>query len=87
MQPSSQFTVDEGNSSVQEEAEDVEEQPLVRHRSRRLSFGASSGTAESAKEVGEMVDSLPSSPVPHDITSHPHPNGDAFPSDEVLIHY
>eukprot|EP00268_Persea_americana_P018587 TRINITY_DN1933_c0_g1_i2.p1 TRINITY_DN1933_c0_g1~~TRINITY_DN1933_c0_g1_i2.p1 ORF type:complete len:494 (-),score=154.48 TRINITY_DN1933_c0_g1_i2:871-2352(-) len=82
MQASSQVMVGEGNSSVQEEVEDVEEQPLVRHRSRRISFGASSDAMESAAVVEEMVDSLPSSPIPHDITNHPQPNGDAFHSDE-----
>ncbi|XP_077248565.1 plant UBX domain-containing protein 8-like [Tasmannia lanceolata] len=75
---SSQFKSEVGNSSLQEEAEDVEEQPLVRHRSRRSPSGAS----ESAKEIAEMVDSPPSSPEPHDIGSHPQHNGDAFHSDE-----
>ncbi|RWR72534.1 Mitochondrial ATP synthase subunit G protein [Cinnamomum micranthum f. kanehirae] len=36
-----------GNSSVIEEAEDVEEQAMVRHRSRRIPFRASSDAMES----------------------------------------
>lgn len=76
---SSQFKLEAGSSSIQDEAEDVEEQPLVRHRSRRVS----SGSVESVKEVEEMEDSPPSSPGPHDVGSPPRHNGDAFHSDEV----
>ncbi|PIA49592.1 hypothetical protein AQUCO_01300403v1 [Aquilegia coerulea] len=68
-----------GSSSVQDEAEDVEEQPLVRQRSRRVSFGS-----DSIREASEMDDdSPPSSPGPHDIGDHPQNNGAPFPSDEV----
>ncbi|KAF8412316.1 hypothetical protein HHK36_000277 [Tetracentron sinense] len=74
---SSQSKLEAGSSSVQDEAEDVEEQPLVRHRSRRLSFGS----MESSKEVGEMAVSPPSSPEPHDIGNDQH-NNDAFHTDE-----
>ncbi|OVA14152.1 UBX [Macleaya cordata] len=74
---SSQPKLEAGSSSVQDEAEDVEEQPLVRNRSRRMS----SGSGESLKEVGEMEESPPSSPGPHDITGHPPRNGDAFPDE------
>ncbi|KAJ4981974.1 hypothetical protein NE237_032811 [Protea cynaroides] len=56
---SSQFKLEAGSSSVQDEtAEDVEEQPLVRHRSRHVTFGS----MESSKDIGEMMDSPPSSP-------------------------
>jgi hypothetical protein len=69
-----------GSSSIQqEEAEDVEEQPLVRHRSRRMS----SGSLDSAKGV-EVVEasSPPSSPGRHVIGNHPQHSENAFP-DEV----
>ncbi|XP_058104806.1 plant UBX domain-containing protein 8-like isoform X2 [Magnolia sinica] len=75
---SSQFKHEAGGSSVQEEAEEVEEQPLVRHRSRRLA----SGPAESTTEVGQVVDSPPSSPGPSIVAPRPQHNGDAFHSDE-----
>ncbi|KAM1050432.1 hypothetical protein ACFX13_032901 [Malus domestica] len=68
-----------GSSSIQEETEDVEEQPLVRHRSRRMS----SGSVETAKEVGADEDSAPSSPEEQDMDNHPRHNGGDFPSDEV----
>ncbi|KAF9616905.1 hypothetical protein IFM89_032867 [Coptis chinensis] len=66
-----------GSSSVQDEAEDVEEQPLVRQRSRRVSF-----RSNSANEASEMGDSPPSSPGPHDIGNDPRHNGVGFHSDE-----
>ncbi|XP_042478267.1 plant UBX domain-containing protein 8-like isoform X2 [Macadamia integrifolia] len=75
---SSQVKLEAGSSSVQDEAEDVDEQPLVRHRSRRVSFGS----MESAKDVGEMTDSPPSSPRPHDVGTDQQRNRDNFPSDE-----
>ncbi|XVF10666.1 hypothetical protein REPUB_Repub07fG0202100 [Reevesia pubescens] len=68
----------EGSSSIQDEAEDVEELPLVRRRSRQTS----SGSGESAKEVGVVEASLPSSPGQQDIGSLPPNNGNVFPSDE-----
>ncbi|KAK2664653.1 hypothetical protein Ddye_003227 [Dipteronia dyeriana] len=67
-----------GSSSIQDEVEDVEEPPLVRHRSRHMS----SGSVESSKEVEVIEDSPPSSPRQHDISNHPQHNGNAFPSDE-----
>ena len=70
--------VEVGNSSVPEEAKDLE-QPLMRHRSRCFTSGAS----ETAKGGGEMVDSQPSSSEPHDIASRPHDNGGALHSEEV----
>ncbi|MCL7022109.1 hypothetical protein MKW94_006334 [Papaver nudicaule] len=54
---SSQVKLEAGSSSVQDEAEDIEEQPLVRNRSRRVSSG-------SLREVGEMDESPPASPGP-----------------------
>jgi len=68
-----------GSSSIQqEEAEDVEEQPLVRHRSRRMS----SGSLDSAKGV-EVVEasSPPSSPGRHVIGNHPQHSENAFPDE------
>eukprot|EP00262_Sarcandra_glabra_P011617 TRINITY_DN2827_c0_g1_i1.p1 TRINITY_DN2827_c0_g1~~TRINITY_DN2827_c0_g1_i1.p1 ORF type:complete len:562 (+),score=146.91 TRINITY_DN2827_c0_g1_i1:741-2426(+) len=73
---SSRFKLEAGTTSVQEDAEDAEEQPLVRHRSRRIA----SGSAEST-QVEEM-DALPSSPGLHDVASPPRHSGDPFPSDE-----
>ncbi|XP_058086722.1 plant UBX domain-containing protein 8-like isoform X2 [Magnolia sinica] len=74
---SSQFKLEAGNTSIQDDAEDVEEQPLVRHRS----IPHSSGTAEPAAEIGEMVDSLASISRTNDGTSHLQNNGDAFPDE------
>ncbi|KAL5748672.1 hypothetical protein ACOSQ2_025969 [Xanthoceras sorbifolium] len=76
--PASNGRLEAGSSSVQEEVEDVEEQPLVRHQSRHMS----SGSVESSKEVGAIEDSPPSSPRQHDISNHPQHNGNVFPSDE-----
>lgn len=70
--------LDRGSLSIQEEAKDVEEQPLVRHRSRHTS----SGSAESAKEVGVTEVSSPPSPGQPDVSNQPQHNGNAFPSDE-----
>ncbi|XP_021666569.2 plant UBX domain-containing protein 8 isoform X2 [Hevea brasiliensis] len=67
-----------GKLSIQEESEDVDEQPLVRHRSRRTS----SGSIESAREVGVIEASPPSSPGQSNISSHTQHNGNAFHSDE-----
>lgn len=68
----------EGSSSIQDEAEDVEDLPVVRHISR----GTSSGSGESAKEVGVVEASPPSSPGQQGIGSLPPNNGNTFPSDE-----
>ncbi|PQP96589.1 plant UBX domain-containing protein 8 isoform X2 [Prunus yedoensis var. nudiflora] len=67
-----------GSSSIQDETEDVEEQPLVRHRSRRMS----SGSVESAQDVGATEDSAPSSPGEQDMGNHPRHSGSVFPTDE-----
>ncbi|OMO79429.1 hypothetical protein CCACVL1_13680 [Corchorus capsularis] len=66
-----------GSSSARDEDEDVEEQPLVRHRSRQTS----SASGESAKEVGVVESSPPSSPGQQDIGNHPPSNGNAFPDE------
>ncbi|XP_031275068.1 scarecrow-like protein 28 [Pistacia vera] len=55
----------------QDEAEDLEEQPLVRHRSRHMS----SGSVELPKEAGVIEASSPSSPGQHDISDLPTHNG------------
>ncbi|KAI3985405.1 hypothetical protein MKX01_033719 [Papaver californicum] len=69
---SSQVKLETGSSSVRDEAEDIEEQPLVRHRSRRVS----SGSVGSLREVGEMDESPPASPGPP-----LSQNGDTFPAE------
>ncbi|KAF7810194.1 plant UBX domain-containing protein 8-like isoform X1 [Senna tora] len=69
-----------GSSSFQDEAEaeDVEEQPLVRNRSRRMSLGST----ESAKDV-EVIETSPlSSTGQQDSHNHPQHNGNSFTSDE-----
>ncbi|XP_038688011.1 plant UBX domain-containing protein 8-like isoform X2 [Tripterygium wilfordii] len=66
-----------GSSYVPDEMEDVDEQPLIRHRPRRMP----SGLVEFAR-VGVVEDSPPSSPGLLDTDDHPQRNGDAFPSDE-----
>ncbi|KAG4131122.1 hypothetical protein ERO13_D09G187200v2 [Gossypium hirsutum] len=68
----------EGSSSIQAEAEDGDEQPLVRHSSRQTS----SGPGESANEVGVVEASAPSSPGQQGIGNLPLNNGNEFPSDE-----
>ena len=69
-----------GSSSMQNEAADVEELPLVRHRSRRNS----SGSVESGGDIGDVEVSPPSSPVQQDNVSHPLRSGNDLPSDEVF---
>lgn len=67
---------------MQDDIEDLEEQPLVRHRSRHLP----SDSLESSKEVGDIEnveDSPPSSPRQLDSGNNPQHNDDSFPSDEV----
>lgn len=66
-----------GSSSAQDEVEDVEEQPLVRHRSRHTS----SGSIDTAKEIGEDDLSPPTSPQRHNAVIHPEPNENEFPSE------
>ncbi|XP_028054957.1 plant UBX domain-containing protein 8-like isoform X1 [Camellia sinensis] len=75
---SRQSRLDVGSSSIQEEAEDVEEQPLVRHRSRRMP----SASVDSAKEIGEVEITPPSSPGQDNSINHPPHNANDFQSDE-----
>ncbi|KAJ6832610.1 plant UBX domain-containing protein 8 [Iris pallida] len=63
---------EDDDPSDQEEAEDVEEEPLVRHSSRCIP----SGTVDA-----QGVNSPASSPQRQENGNH-QPNGDAFPSDE-----
>ncbi|GMJ06187.1 hypothetical protein like AT4G23040 [Hibiscus trionum] len=67
-----------GSSSIQDDAEVVEEQPLVRPRPRR----ALSGLRESVKEIGAVEASPASSPGQQDVGNLPQSNGNAFTSDE-----
>ncbi|XP_065858184.1 plant UBX domain-containing protein 8 [Euphorbia lathyris] len=67
-----------GTLSIPDESEDVEEQPLVRHRSRRTS----SGSMDSIREVGVAETSPPSSPRQNNSSGHMQHNGTAFPTDE-----
>lgn len=68
-----------GNSSFQDEVEDVEEQPLVRNRSRRMHLGST----ESAEDVDVIETSPLSSTGQQGRSNHPQHNGNAFHSDEV----
>lgn len=68
-----------GSTSAQDEVEDLEQDNLVRHRSKRKS----SGYVEPAKEVEAVDVSLASSTNPHDTSDNPQHNGNAFHSDEV----
>ena len=68
----------EGSASIQDEAEDMEEQPLVRHRSMQTS----SGSEQFAKEVRIVETSPPSSPGRQGIGNLPPNNGNTFPFDE-----
>ncbi|GAV68912.1 UBX domain-containing protein [Cephalotus follicularis] len=67
-----------GSSSIQDDADYVEVQPLVRHRSRRVS----SESMESAKEVAVIEPTASSSPGQLDEGNHPQHTENAFPSDE-----
>ncbi|XP_022143470.1 plant UBX domain-containing protein 8-like isoform X2 [Momordica charantia] len=67
-----------GSTSAQDEVEDLEQDNLVRHRSKRKS----SGYVEPAKEVEAVDVSLASSTNPHDTSDNPQHNGNAFHSDE-----
>ncbi|KAI3453660.1 hypothetical protein Pfo_010323 [Paulownia fortunei] len=73
-----QSRLEVGSTSLQDEAEDVEELPLVRHRRRRVS----SGPIDAAKNIEEVEVSPPSSPRQHDNVHHSQHNGSDFPSDE-----
>ncbi|WVZ11250.1 hypothetical protein V8G54_015780 [Vigna mungo] len=66
-----------GSLSFHDEAEDVEEQPLVRNRSRHMS----SGSAGSVKDVEFAEASTLPSTAPQETSNPPH-NTNSFPSDE-----
>lgn len=67
-----------GSSSVQDEAEDLEEEPLVWRRRKPISSGS-----ETAQDVEERVVSPLSSPRPN--LNHSPRNGADFQSDEVFF--
>ncbi|XP_061337282.1 plant UBX domain-containing protein 8-like [Gastrolobium bilobum] len=66
-----------GSSSIQEEGEDLEEQPLVRNRSRRTSLGF----RESAKDVEVIEASTLPSTGQQDDSNLPQLNGNSFPDE------
>ncbi|KAL2543496.1 Plant UBX domain-containing protein 8 [Forsythia ovata] len=68
-----------GSSSIQDEADDAEEHPLVRHGRRHMSSGSVDTTTQNIKEVDV---SPPSSPQQRDNPHHLQHNGSDFPSDE-----
>lgn len=72
-----QSQLEAGSSSIQDEAEDVEELPLVRHRRRRVS-SVPHNTREDIEEV-EVIP--PSSPQQHDNVHHSQHPGNDFPSE------
>lgn len=75
---SAQHKKEAGSSSIQDEADDMDEQPLIRSRPRRMS----SASVRAHREVEESeVSPALDSPQPT-IASETHPNGNAFPSDE-----
>ena len=78
---SSQPKLEAGSSSIQDEAEDIDEQPLVRNRTRRVP----SGSVETAKQTGAIEVSPVSSPRRQNVDAPPDPNGTAFQSDEVSL--
>ncbi|MQL81165.1 hypothetical protein Taro_013617 [Colocasia esculenta] len=75
---SRQLLSKDGNSFLEDEEEDAEEQPLIRQHSRHISSEASN----SRKEVVELDDSSPSGPRTNEIGPQPLHNGDAFHSSE-----
>ncbi|XP_073312845.1 plant UBX domain-containing protein 8-like isoform X1 [Primulina huaijiensis] len=66
-----------GGSSIQVDAEDVENQPLVRRRRRRVS----SVPVETNKDIEKAAASPPSSPQEHNNVNHSQHNGDDFAAD------
>ncbi|KAL0448130.1 UNVERIFIED_CONTAM: Plant UBX domain-containing protein 8 [Sesamum latifolium] len=73
-----QSRVGVGSTSVEDEAEDVEELPLVRHRRRCVSTGPISTT----QNIEDIEVTPPSSPRCHDSIHHLQHDGSDFPSDE-----
>lgn len=70
-----------GGSSTQDEVEDIEDHPLVRHRSRRMS----SGSVDSGTEIRDTGDSPPSSPQHDTGSDHPQHNETEVGLEEVNI--
>ncbi|XP_021735909.1 plant UBX domain-containing protein 8-like [Chenopodium quinoa] len=66
-----------GSSSIQDEADDMDEQPLVRNRSRRRSSASTAQGEVAESDVSPVLD-----PPQTNVASETHPNGTAFPSDE-----
>lgn len=62
-----------------DEGEDLEEQPLVRNRSRRLPLGSS----ESTRSVEAIEESTPPITGQQDDINLRQHNANSFPSDEV----
>lgn len=67
-----------GSSSIQDDGDELDEQPLVRNRSRRRS----SATARAYREVEESEDIPTVDPPQPTVASQTHLNGNVFPSDE-----
>ncbi|CAI9780763.1 unnamed protein product [Fraxinus pennsylvanica] len=71
-----------GSSSIQDEAENVDEHPLVRHGRIHTSSGFVDTTTQNIEEVDVNP---PSSPRQRDSLHHLQHNGSDFPSDEVTF--
>lgn len=69
-----------GSTVLPDEAEDVEELPLVRRRRRRVS----SAPIDTVENIEEVEDTPPSSPPPDNNVLHPQQTRSDFPSDEVI---
>ncbi|KAL3833548.1 hypothetical protein ACJIZ3_008284 [Penstemon smallii] len=73
-----QSKLEVGSSSIQDEAEDVEELPLVRHRRRRIS----SVPVDTTEDTDEVEVTAPLSPRQHDHIHGSQHSARDFPSDE-----
>ncbi|GFP85174.1 scarecrow-like protein 28 [Phtheirospermum japonicum] len=73
-----QSQLEPGRTSLQDEDEDLEEQPLVRRRRRRVS----SGPINTANNTEEVDVTAPSSPRQQDNVRDSEENRSVFPSDE-----
>ncbi|XP_022854787.1 plant UBX domain-containing protein 8-like isoform X1 [Olea europaea var. sylvestris] len=69
-----------GSPSIQDEAEDAEEHPLVRHGRRQSHI--SSGSVDTTTQNVKVDVNPPSSPQQRDSIRHMQHNGSDFPSDE-----
>ncbi|PWA53751.1 ubiquitin-like superfamily protein [Artemisia annua] len=80
---SSNGRLDVGSSSFPDEADDAEEQPLVRNRSRLVSSNSLNPTVDIEEdEVNEEDESLPLNPQHPPNINRPVNNATDFPSDE-----